>query len=142
MLGKIPPLLKCIGWHPSLTTEVCEILWNLSNTQLQKANINPYPQHPFRLLQELASLDNHNYFSVVDNALKAIENIVKREGHRNSFYDIQDVLDNTIKQEVEETSFSRRTFTWSFVRIYSCTPKDKIRSIRRRAIKIFELLLL
>jgi len=138
VLRKIPAVLKRIAWNRNYTTEVCEILWDLANGPLADINPNPFPEHPFRILKELASLDNHNYFSIVNNCLDGVEKIVEAGKHRKTHFDIQEILEATLKQEIQYISSDRRTFTISFARAYSFEPKirARIEQVRDRAISL------
>jgi len=140
VLTKIPSVLRKIAWHPEFTTEVCEILWDLANGSLSHINPNPHPEHPFRIFMKLAKLDNHNYFSIVDKSLDAVTNIINRGKHRKTHYKIQEILEGTLNQEIENTSYDRRTFTLSFTRALSCQPLARIKQVRNRAIDLLERL--
>lgn len=140
VLKKLPGILKRIAWNPDYTTEVCEILWELANGSLKNVNPNPYPEHPFRVFTELARLDNHNYFSIVQGSLEAVERIIGQGKHRSTHYKIQQILEGTLSQEVEEHTLHQRAVTFSFARVFCLEPRTKIREVRDRAISLLEIL--
>ena len=139
ILNKIPSILRVIAWHPQYTKEVVKILWELTGNYFKDKKSLAF-EHPFSVITKLASLDNHNYFSIVNNTLNTVESIINSKKHVIEGFDMHEVIEATLKQDIEVNTYNRRSFSFSFTRVFTCEPKDKILEIRNRAFEILSLL--
>ena len=143
LIEHLSPVLKNIAYNPQYTQKVCVILWKLANEKFPNIQTNSHPRHPLRVLSEMASLDNRNYFSVVHNTLDSVREIIKNKDHLNCYYHIQEIINSALKSEIENQTSTLRQFSLSWFCVFDANQKDKERiiKIREKAFSILELLI-
>lgn len=125
-------LLGIIGRHPDFA-EPCAIhLWNL--TRNDNRNPNPRPEHPIRLLRDLATYRTDNDLRTIEGVLRGIEQLVQRGEHTSSVHDICEIIGESLGREVEHRVSNARTLTLSARSL----AMNAVRPQRDRALRLLQ----
>lgn len=130
VIEKIPSLLKNIAYHLDYVKESSSILWELGKDD--KRELNPYPEHPIRVLQDLASYHIKKTVIYHLKLIEFIEDLIIQPDVHNHKHSLLGVLDELLKKEGEFTESRGATFTMSTFRL----NVRNILPIRKRALNI------
>lgn len=137
VLRKLPDILKSTGYHLDYLRKTCELLWELGKED--KRELNPHPDHPIRIIQDIAGYRNPRQPVIFKNC---IVDFLKDLIHRPDFYRHKDsifpIIDAMLRKEGTYTFSDTEGFA---IQPYILNAKALI-PIRKRAIKILEGLFL
>ncbi len=130
VLNEIPPILKGVAYNLEFLTEAMNLLWELAKVDSRETN--PFPYHPIRILQDLASyqigkpvtfnnlvidacakwleepeLSNHSPFDILDQILVTESSDDSSEGFTISFrpYPVNISAVNGLRERVNDLAF-------------------------------------
>jgi hypothetical protein len=93
VLRELPRLLRRIAYHPEYISRCCDLLWQLGRDDQRE--LNPYPEHAIRVLQDLAKYDHEKPVAFNEMGLAAVERWTREpdvHNHRHSPFDVLDPL--------------------------------------------------
>ena len=102
-------LLAVVGRSPEYAERCAEILWHLA--RVDGRNPNPRPDHPFRVLKDLASYRTDNDLRTIVGVLQGLSRAIDRNEHIPAKCAITDVIDASLEREVEYIESDRKTVT-------------------------------
>ncbi len=127
-LSQLPPILNRVAYNYQHLVRACEALWHLA--QRDNRESNPHPDHPMRLLAELASFAPNKplQFSerVIEYGLTLLDKEESWLGSGNPFA----ILEPAFATTGQETSSDGRTITFSPYSIRLSAVSD----IRRKVV--------
>ena len=132
ILEKLPKLLKNIAYHFDHVKECCYVLWDLGKDD--KRELNSYPEHAIRILQDLASYTIKKPVSFHERIIEFIEESMSEPGIHNHKYSPLDILDELLEKEGEFTESKGAVFTMSTFRL----NVGNIMPIRKRTLTILK----
>jgi hypothetical protein len=101
VIEAIPKVIKGISYHLDYLTRCCNILWQLSKNDLRETN--PYPEHPIKVLIDLASIEPHKPLKVNQILLEAAEKwLEERDAFQYKFSPI-DIINPIFAKEGHTT---------------------------------------
>lgn len=102
----VPFLLRDVALHPDLTRQCCQLLWDLAKHDDREPN--PHPDHPLRVLQDLASYQVGRSYAVISEAVESMADVVTLGSHRGCRWAPADVLSRTLEREGELMEGTRK----------------------------------
>ena len=132
-----------LGERPEFTKRACLELWKISTEQHFLKFLDKFSENPFLSFKKLTSFDNNNRFSVQNEAMKAAKEIINTNQHIGHEKELCEIIDSCLKPEIENNSYSRRTFSMGFFCAYDISDdkKEKFVSARNFALKLYSLLI-
>ena len=130
VLRELPRLLRRIAYHPEYTSRCCDLLWQLGRDDQRE--LNPYPEHAIRVLQDLARYDHEKPVGYNEMVLAAVERWMREpdvHDHRHSPCDVLDPL-------LAKVGESSRTEGFQIVFHPFQVSRERTAHIRERAIVI------
>lgn len=122
----LAPILKAVGYHLEHLPEVLELLWSLA--QEDDRPTNQFPDHPMRVLVEMADLRTGKPFAYLFAVVDAAELWLSQVSKLSPF----DVLEPMLAVEGSEHVSSGLTLTFH---AYGLAP-DSVRVVRTRVIDL------
>lgn len=95
VIAATPPLLQRIAYHPEYRTRALDLLWELGRDD--ERNLNAHPDHPVRILADLAGYDNRR-LEMASSVLEAVERWIDRAGVGSSAHSELDVVDPILEK--------------------------------------------
>ena len=102
-------LLAVVGRSPEYAERCAEILWRLA--RVDGRNPNPRPEHPFRVLKDLASYRTDNDLRTIVGVLQGLSRVIDKNEHIPSKCAITEVINASLEREVEFIESDRNTVT-------------------------------
>ena len=124
VVDALAPILKAVGYHLELLPEALNALWSLAQNDHRPTN--QFPDHPMRVLVDMADLRTGKPFDYLFAVIDAAESWLS-EGSKLSPFD---VLEPMLAVEGSEHVSSGLTVTFH---AYGLTP-DSVREVRARVI--------
>jgi len=137
-------ILGKLGERPEFTKRACLELWEISTGQSYLKFLADFSENPSSSFKKLASFDNNNWFSVQKEAMEAVKEIIITEQHIGHENELCEIIDSSLKPEIESNSYSRRTFSMSWFCVYDINNddiKEKLVSARSYAFELYSLLI-
>ncbi len=106
--------------------------------------LDKFSENPFLSFKKLTSFDNNNWFSIQKEAMEAVKEIINTNRHIGHENELCEIIDSCLKPEIENNSYSRRTFSMGFFCAYdinSDDTKEKLVSARSYAFELHSLLI-
>lgn len=130
----LPPILRIIAYHPSFTARCLDLLWNLGRDDGREQH--QLPDHPMRVLKELASYDMRmgvpSYLNLA--AITACEKWLRQADAHDHCHSPLDVVDTLL----EKTAISDFSHSFQVVsRAFVVNPKATA-TLRSRAIECIQ----
>ncbi len=97
VLHEIPALLKYVAYNLKYLPQAADLLWELSKTDDRPTN--PYPEHPIRLLSDLAAYQIGKPLAFSNIMVDAVERWLAEDGVAELPYSPFDILKNVIATE-------------------------------------------
>jgi len=132
VLEKIPRILGNIGYHLEYVKKCCKMLWDLGKDDIRE--LNPYPEHPIRILKELASYKIGIPVIYNEKVIEFVEELIDIAEIHNHKYSLLEIIDELLEKEgefIESEGISFRMGTFEL-------NQKNIAKIRKRAIDILE----
>jgi len=123
-------LLGIIGRHPEFAQRCAEHLWYLARDDTR--NPNPRPEHPIRLLRDLATYRTDNDLRTIEGVLRGLDEIINSGDYRSDSQDISAIIGESLEREVEYRNYDERTFTMSARPL----AIDRVRAQRDHALRL------
>lgn len=133
VLETVAPILFNIGHNPEYLPRVCDLLWELSRGDDRP--LNQYPEHPVRLLQELAKYDYEKPLAINAAVLDRISRWVIDPSAFSNKHTPLDVLDPLLVKTDTSQRLDRHLLVISPVTV----DVELTRNIRDRAIEILDV---
>jgi len=132
-----------LGERPEFTKRACLALWKISTEQHYLKFLDKFSKNPSLSFQKLTSFDNNNWFSVQNEAMKAVKEIITTDQHIRHEKELCEIIDSSLKPEIENTSYSRRTLSMGWFCAYDISDdkKEKLVSARNFAFELYSLLI-
>lgn len=100
VIQKLPPLLKYVAYHEDYLFEALDLLKKLAEHDMRATN--PHPEHPLRVLQDLASIEPGKPGAYNEVIANHVIGWLKEDGKGNfSPFDVLDVLLRTEGHQTE-----------------------------------------
>ncbi len=144
VITSIISILGKLGQRPEFTKRVCLELWKIQTEPDHTKFLDNYSESPSSVLKKLASFDNNNWLSVQNEAMEAIREIIERKLHIGHENVLCEIIESALKPEIENNSYSKRTFTMGWFCVYDIKDKsilDKLVNARNYAFEIYNLLI-
>lgn len=122
----LPPVLKAIGYHLEQLPDALDLLWTLA--QDDDRPTNQFPDHPMRVLVEMADLHTGKPFDYLYAVIDAAESWLRQPSKLSPF----DVLEPMLAVEGSDNFSSGMTITFH---AYGLAP-DSVRGVRSRVISL------
>lgn len=97
VLHEIPALLKHVAYNLEYLPEAADLLWELGQTDDRQTN--PYPEHPIRILSDLAAYQIGKPIAFNDAMVDAVERWLEEKGVAELSYSPFDILENIMATE-------------------------------------------
>lgn len=124
-----PPLLQRIAYLPEYRTRAFDLLWELGRDD--ERALNSHPEHPVRILSELAGYDNRR-LEMAASVLEAVERWVDRDGVGGHAQSELDVVDPILEKAGSRMTPVGHQLTFQ---PYFVDP-DATRAVRERALRV------
>lgn len=129
---KLPELLERISYALDYLPRCCDLLWELAKND--KRELNPYPEHPIRILTKLAKYDIYKSLEVNRIVLDSVARWLKKPNVHNYIYSPLDVLEPLL----DKNSDSTRSEGLTLVSSPFAVSREKTESIREKAISLIQ----
>ena len=125
--AKLPPVLRVCAYRLEPMYKACELLWRLA--QSDQRHTNPHPEHPVRILCDLASYSRYKPFDHTQHVTSLAIEWLRRDGVKLVF----DILDQALQMEVDDYISEKSSFT---VHTYSPLKlgEDRVLALRDRVL--------
>lgn len=130
VLNKLPKVLKAIALNLDYLPRCCDILWELGRGD--KRETGPLPEHPMRILADLAGYDVGKPVTVNKILLDSVEKWLKESDAHEHMHSPLDVLDPLLAKEGD----SARSRGHDIVFKPFAVSFDNTRTLRERAISL------
>jgi hypothetical protein len=136
-------ILGKLGQRPEFTKRACLVLWKFATKQNYPKLSGISSESPSSSLKKLISFDNHNWFSIQKETLEAIKEVIKTNQYMNYEHELYEIIDTTLKPEIENQSYSMRKFSLSWFCVYDVneSSRSKVEEIRTDAFNLYSLLI-
>ena len=101
VLRQLPTLLRRISYTLNFLPRCCELLWELGRDD--DRNLNPQPDHPMRVLADLASYDIDKPLGVNHGVLDAMEQLLEASDCHDHVHSPLDVIDPMLAKTGDST---------------------------------------
>ncbi len=91
VIQKLPGILENIGHNVDYLPRCCDLLWQIGSDD--KRNLNQSPNHPIRILKDLAGYDVNKPYIFSEIILNRITAWLKEPNVHNHFHSIFDILE-------------------------------------------------
>ncbi|MBH8574937.1 hypothetical protein I8752_18320 [Nostocaceae cyanobacterium CENA369] len=129
---KLPELLELIGYTLDYLPRCCDLLWELAKND--KRELNPYPEHPIRILTKLAKYDIYKFLEVNRIVLDSVARWLKKSNVHNYIYSPLDVLEPLL----DKNSHSTRSEGLTLVSSTFAVSREETEPIRKKAISLIQ----
>ncbi|MBD2205600.1 hypothetical protein H6G33_24975 [Calothrix sp. FACHB-1219] len=129
---KLPAILERIGYTLDYLPRCCDLLWELAKND--KRELNPYPEHPIRILTKLAKYDIYKSLEVNRIVLDSVARWLKKPNVHNYIYSPLDVLEPLL----DKNSHSTRSEGLTLKSTTFAVSREKTESIREKAISLIQ----
>ncbi|WP_448270535.1 hypothetical protein [Nostoc sp. DSM 114159] len=129
---KLPELLERIGYTLDYLPRCCDLLWELAKND--KRELNPYPEHPIRILTKLAKYDIFKSLEVNRIVLDSVARWLKKPNIHNHIYSPLDVIEPLL----DKNSHSTRSDGLTLESTTFAVSREKTESIREKAISLIQ----
>jgi hypothetical protein len=133
VLRKLPDILKKVSYHLGHLRRCCEILWELGKDDGRE--LNPYPDHPLRVLQNIAGYNNpQQTIAFKDCIVTFLESLSEQPDIHKHKQSIFAIINELLAKEGRYTTSNAATFTFHpyILNVKALLP------LRQRVIKILE----
>jgi transcriptional regulator with XRE-family HTH domain len=130
ILHEIPALLKYIAYNLEYLPEAADLLWELSKTDDRPTN--PYPEHPLRILSDLAAYQTGKPPEFNNAMIDAAERWLAEDGVAELLYSPFDILESIMATEGYDDFSEGNTISF---RPYSINA-SVVRRLRDRVIAL------
>ncbi|MHB8730532.1 MAG: hypothetical protein ACYDAB_01925 [bacterium] len=128
VLNHLPKLLRRIGYNYEYLPRACDLLWELGRDDQRQ--LNPYPDHPIRILTDLADYDFGWPFAFNEAVLEAAKRWLAASDAHDHRYSPLDVITPLFKK----TSFSTRSEGHAFTITPFQVPYEATKPLRAKAL--------
>lgn len=128
VVEKIPPILRYVAYHEDHLVEALDILKQLA--EKDKRSTNPYPDHPLRVLQNLASIEPGKPGLYNEAVANHVINWLQQDA-RGKFSPF-DILDELLQTEGHQSETKGITIT---MKPFKVKP-EAVSSLRQRVIGV------
>ena len=104
--NRLPPVLRGCAYHREWLGRACELLWRLAQSDPRQTN--PHPDHPARILCDLAAYSRYKPFDHTQRVISQAIEWLRRDRVNLAF----DILDQALKQEFEDHISDDYSFTF------------------------------
>lgn len=111
--------------------EACQLLWSAGRND--RRALHQQPSHGIRILKELAEFKLNKPIEYVDKIVHFALELLERPASLNSANTPFSILEGALGTEIEATSYSRMTISFTRYRL----PLEKVQSIRKKIIEAF-----
>jgi Domain of unknown function (DUF4062) len=132
ILHKLPAVLQNVAHHGAHVDGAIKLLWNLAKEDTR--DTNSHPGHALRVLQDLASYGRYKGVDFYLRIAGSLLDILADPSAFESRYTPLDVVDEFLKKEGEH----RESEGWTIQLSAFALAHDRVREIRRRALKMVE----
>jgi hypothetical protein len=111
VLRKLPRLLQQISYTMDYLPCCCDLLWELARED--RRELNPYPEHPIRVLTDLAKYDFlHKPLEFNQAVLERVARWLKKNDAHNHQYSPLDVIDPLLSKTAHSNRYDGLTITY------------------------------
>ncbi|NJN14056.1 MAG: hypothetical protein HC815_41775 [Richelia sp. RM1_1_1] len=129
---KLPELLERISYTLDYLPRCCDLLWELAKKDPRE--LNPYPEHPIRILTKLAKYDIYKSLDVNQIVLNTVARWLKKPNVHNHIYSPLDILEPLL----DKNSHSTRSDGLTLKSYTFAVSRDKTESIRKEVIVLIQ----
>lgn len=130
VLNELPELLREISYTLDYLPRCCDLLWEFGRDDGRP--LNQHPEHPIRVLADLANYEFNKPLVVNQTLLDAVECWLKEADVHNHIHSPLDIVDPILAK----TSLSTRREDYKIVWHPTVVSRDKTQSIRERALQL------
>jgi hypothetical protein len=110
VLEKTPSILKKIAFNLEYITPACKILWEIGRADDRE--LNPTPQHPVRILKELAEYQVGKPLIYNKKVFAFLRRITIQKNNFIYSYTPLNILEEFLAKEIEESSYDEGTMSF------------------------------
>lgn len=144
VIASIISILGKLGRRPEFTKQVCLKLWEIQTEPDFTKFLDNFSESPSSVLKSLTSFDNNNWFSVQKEAMEAVRAIILDRLYAGHEQILCEIIESTLKPEIESNSYSKRTFTIGWFCAYDIKNENTLESLtkaRNNAFETYDLLI-
>lgn len=130
VLGRLPKLLRRIGYNLEYLLRACDLLWELGRDD--RRDLNPNPDHAVRILTDLAGYDLDKPVRANEMVLEAVDRWLKAADAHDYYYSPLDVLVPLFAK----TSYSTYSEGHAFVFRPFKVHHENTKPLRAKALKL------
>jgi len=130
VLNELSELLRAISYTLDYLPRCCDLLWELGRDD--RRPLNQHPEHPIRVLADLASYEFDKPLMVNQTVLDAVQRWLKEANVHNHIHSPLDILDPMLAK----ISLSTRSADYKIVWHTTVVSRDKTQSIRERVLQL------